>query len=357
MEPEAQVACMNCVVRARGCNRDASTSICHPCSSEGLGSCRYTEERYYDDLGDILEPSMNFNDHLMPFNWGSMVKFTYGSVYRGDMKDGGIVAVKSLFRDGMTGVLEVQLALRNAWTWSHLDHQNIVPLLGVVDYAKWYPPQVPQLCLVTTWMPAGNIMEYLSSHPEADKISFLLHAVTGLEYLHSQVPPVLHGGLKGNNILIDTQTGTPRARLRDFGHRRLLQQFVDKRERESTYLPPLGNPRWIAFERLNPCKYDIEEESDIESVHSDVFELMRTTLEVFTGRRPFYDVDSDHAVLRMTDKGINPVRPPTNETSPEVDDSMWELMQRSWNGVRSQRPSLSEIREALELRLAGGHLE
>ncbi|KZT55350.1 kinase-like protein [Calocera cornea HHB12733] len=187
-------------------------------------------------------------------------------------------------------------------------------------------------------------------------MSLLLDTVRGLEYLHSQVPPILHGGLKGSNVLIDTRTGYPRARLRDFGHRRIIQQFVEDQEAMSSYIPPLGNPRWLAFERLKPWKYDIEEEGDIESVHSDVFELIRTFFEVLTGHPPFFDVTSDRAVLLMTDNGRNPDRPPPSEASPELDDELWELMQRAWNRDRSQRPPLSEVRGVLESKLAAGCL-
>ena len=43
----------------------------------------------------------------------------------------------------------------------HLAHPNIVPLLGVtID-----PPQ-----LISDWMAGGNLMEYITNNPEADRL-------------------------------------------------------------------------------------------------------------------------------------------------------------------------------------------
>ena len=45
--------------------------------------------------------------------------------------------------------------------WKHLEHPNIVPLLGVtID-----PPQ-----LISDWMSGGNLTEYITNNPEADRL-------------------------------------------------------------------------------------------------------------------------------------------------------------------------------------------
>ena len=53
---------------------------------------------------------------------------------------------------------------RVAVLWKHLEHPNIVPLLGVT---------INPLRLVSTSMPGGNLTEYITSHPTADKISLV----------------------------------------------------------------------------------------------------------------------------------------------------------------------------------------
>ena len=48
--------------------------------------------------------------------------------------------------------------------WKHLIHANIVPLLGVtID-----PPQ-----LISDWMPGGDLTEYITNHPDTDRISLV----------------------------------------------------------------------------------------------------------------------------------------------------------------------------------------
>ena len=48
--------------------------------------------------------------------------------------------------------------------WRHLKHPNVVPLLGVtVD-----PP-----LLVSDWMCGGDLTEYITNHPDADKPSLV----------------------------------------------------------------------------------------------------------------------------------------------------------------------------------------
>ena len=48
--------------------------------------------------------------------------------------------------------------------WKHLGHPNIVPLLGLT---------IDPLQLVSTFMPGGNLTEYIANHPTADKISLV----------------------------------------------------------------------------------------------------------------------------------------------------------------------------------------
>ena len=55
--------------------------------------------------------------------------------------------------------------------WKHLAHPNIVPLLGVtID-----PPQ-----LISDRMPGGNLIEYIASYPDADRISLVSHLSASL---------------------------------------------------------------------------------------------------------------------------------------------------------------------------------
>jgi serine/threonine protein kinase len=84
----------------------------------------------------------------------------------------------------------------------YLEHQNIVPLLGVTT---------DPLELISDWMPGGDLPGYIVNHSNVDRLSLvgvpynslcetliprqLSDVAEGLEYLHSC--DVIHGDLKG----------------------------------------------------------------------------------------------------------------------------------------------------------------
>ena len=48
--------------------------------------------------------------------------------------------------------------------WKHLDHQNIVPLLGIT---------ITPLQLISEWIPCGDLRAYLKNHPGADRLGLV----------------------------------------------------------------------------------------------------------------------------------------------------------------------------------------
>jgi len=94
---------------------------------------------------------------------------------------------------------------QGAVVWKHLDHQNIVPLLGITS---------TPLQLISKWMANGDLTEYIVTHPDTDRLELVgvpypilggaltpsaLHKLRGiakgLQYLHTR--HVVHGDLKG----------------------------------------------------------------------------------------------------------------------------------------------------------------
>ena len=58
----------------------------------------------------------------------------------------------------------IQRLCREIISWKHLSHRNILPLFGVSM------PTDPQgFCVLTEWMPNGNVMQYTRSNPEANR--------------------------------------------------------------------------------------------------------------------------------------------------------------------------------------------
>ena len=182
-----------------------------------------------------------------------------------------------------------QAFCREAVTWEHLKHRNILPLLGIT---------VAPLQLVSHWMSGGDLREYIKKNPSAHRVGLvgslllclshtyyrrqLSDAAEGLCYLHSC--DVVHGDLKGvcvhsephfstvltsgqPNILVDN-SGNPR--IADFGLATVTQN-----------LDPMGGtsrqlgctPRWAAPEVLNEDRYS--KEADIFSFAMVMIEVRR----------------------------------------------------------------------------------
>ncbi|KZO92459.1 kinase-like protein [Calocera viscosa TUFC12733] len=284
----------------------------------------------------VFPIGMNFNEQIqIDHSPESLYSTRTARVYRAEHKGRGLVAVKILWENAAPGRL-LQLTIRESWTWSQLHHDHIVPLWGVADVSQIATGFgfEPQLCMISPWMIEGNIMGFLKRNPDANRLRLVGHSVPqnksskayltnqlwdivkGVDYLHSFKPhKIIHGDLKG--------------------------QFSD-----STTTAYRGNPRWLAFERLDPVKFGAINAQDAHSTQSDVFEMMRTFLQVLTGQEPFHDITNEMAVINKVHQGSNPLRPsgPING----LNEAMWNLMVLSWNHDRMERPSLSVIWETME---------
>ncbi|KZO97470.1 kinase-like protein, partial [Calocera viscosa TUFC12733] len=235
-------------------------------------------------------------------------------------------------------------------------HPNIVPFLGIADYAKICPGGFSQLCLVSPWMADGNIMEYLKKNPTVSPLPLLLDIVNAVLYLHSFLStPIIHGDLKGNNILIGFDASNhanarPYALLIDFGLSQIMEVGMED-DVGTTSTAENGNARWLAFERILPAKYGLRQ-SECKSTMSDIFEMMRTFFEILTGGPPFQGM-SDYAALAEVLQGSNPERPARCHW---LDDDLWNLMLKCWSNERQARPSLDLLKQDLEWSISLDHV-
>ena len=78
-----------------------------------------------------------------------------------------------------------------------LDDKNIVKMLGLMFELKNYG-------LILEFMKNGDLSEYLHKHNVdwEGKLDFICDVAAGMNYLHEQSPPIIHGDLKIINVLI-----------------------------------------------------------------------------------------------------------------------------------------------------------
>ncbi|KZV82678.1 kinase-like protein [Exidia glandulosa HHB12029] len=100
--------------------------------------------------------------------------------------------------------------------WRTLEHRNVLPFYGLCAWAKTNIP-----ALISPWCHNGDITAYISALDlrgcpilERMKLDLIAQVFTGVQYLHTHVPKIVHADIKGGNVLISDH-GV--ARLGDFG--------------------------------------------------------------------------------------------------------------------------------------------
>ncbi|KAL1546259.1 non-specific serine/threonine protein kinase [Salvia divinorum] len=167
------------------------------------GSMKFT-------IQEILKATKNFSPTLKIGQGG------FGTVYKGHLEDGTIVAIKrakKITYDKHLGV-EFQSEVR---TLAKVEHQNLVRCYGFLEHGD-------ERILVVEYVANGTLREHLDClngnildfASRLDVAIDVAHAVT---YLHMYTDhPIIHRDIKSSNILL---TENLRAKVADFGFARL----------------------------------------------------------------------------------------------------------------------------------------
>ncbi|KAF9642586.1 kinase-like protein [Thelephora ganbajun] len=287
-------------------------------------------------------PEYNMDDVRYQGGFADVVKCEYR---------GREVAVKALrvYNNGSQGIINVshrlgpiplqvlvnwaqplQIFCKEVITWRVLRHPNVLPLLGAIMTNN-------RFAMMSGWMTNGNINQFVTAHPDANRFELLGGVAKGLIHVHSQ--GMVHGDLKGANILID---GTGRACLADFG---LLTIAPDPTNiTSSNSFLQGGTCRWMSPELLDPENFDLRDNRPTK--RSDCYALGMVMYEVLAGRMPFSRYHF-FAVVAKVLKGERPGRPEGAEGAWFTDD-VWNIVERCWKSVPGDRPSIKDVLRCLE---------
>ncbi|KIM77961.1 hypothetical protein PILCRDRAFT_607034 [Piloderma croceum F 1598] len=258
----------------------------------------------------------------------------YGDVYKGQLH-GRKLAIKVLKvyqSSNLTKLLKNFLS--EAVIWRQLSHPNVLPFYGIYQSDD----SLPRLCLTSPWMENGNAVEFLNHHPDTHCVHLASDMALGLEYLHRLQPSVVHGDLKGANILI-TQSG--RACLADFGLAIAIDSNTMTVAQNST-IRSGGTVRWQAPELFNPtgCQQN--------TTCSDIYAFACVCYEMFSGQVPFYEIRQDYSVIIPVMNGKRPDFPSGDLSQTRgLNTELWDLIQACWAQDPIQRPIVKQIVECL----------
>ncbi|KAJ8081479.1 hypothetical protein PM082_007324 [Marasmius tenuissimus] len=235
---------------------------------------------------------------------------------------------------------------QEALLWTQLRHPNLLSLLRV--NTNLFPEG---LCLVSPWMDHGDIITFLRENPGHDRIRAVHEIVSGLEYLHSLSPTVVHGDIKGANILVDEKN---HCLLADFG----LADFAV----ETTIMAAAsssgaikGSIRWMAPEvysfAMGPEESTKEKASKEDKTPRDIYSFACTVLEIMTGKPPFHNLIDPVVMYRVSTNCIRPERP----SEGWCPDHIWNLVKLSWDKDPLRRPTAKTLQCYLQRLIEAGN--
>ncbi|KDQ18580.1 hypothetical protein BOTBODRAFT_171398 [Botryobasidium botryosum FD-172 SS1] len=151
---------------------------------------------------------------------------------------------------------------RELHAWRRLKHRRILPLISTCTLSD------NMTYMISPWMHHGSILAYLEleQYQDVDRLLLLMQIGEGLQYLHEFDPPIVHGDVRGHNILI-SESGE--ACLADFGLSLALEEVSFS---NSSNFHHGGNARWMAPELM-------AHPPATRSAASDVFSFGRAIVE------------------------------------------------------------------------------
>ncbi|KAI5993357.1 kinase-like domain-containing protein [Pisolithus marmoratus] len=247
-------------------------------------------------------------------------------VFQGTLQpDGTRVAIKTPRGGPPSDERTIKRILEEVHICSKLDHENILPVLGITTEFDW------AVSVVSPWMDNGDAHNYVKN-TAVDPGPLMMDIARGLQYLHTrQGGAVFHGDLKGYNVLI---SASGHGLLADFG----LSFLVDSTFSISVSRQTGGTLRWTAPEIL------LDEGE--KSAAADIWSFGMTLLELFTRKVPFHELKRNGVYTAMLEKKI-PDRPNHEKTCSRLTDDWWAICLECWKFESVSRPSIERILQVL----------
>ncbi|CAN6999865.1 unnamed protein product [Brassica oleracea var. botrytis] len=260
-----------------------------------------------------------------------------GTVYKGMLVDGRIVAVK---RSKVLDKDKVEEFINEVHVLSQINHINIVKLMGCC-----LETEVP--ILVYEHIPNGDLFKRL--HDDSDdyamtwevRLRIAVEIAGALAYLHSAAStPVYHRDVKTTNILLDDKY---RAKVSDFGTSRSIS--IDQTHLTTHVAGTFGY--------LDPEYF----QTSLFTDKSDVYSFGIVLVELITGEKPFsvvrleenrglashfIEAMKENRVLDIVDSRIK------EEFKPEQVLAVAKLARRCLSLKGKKRPSMREVYSDLE---------
>ncbi|KAG7604583.1 putative serine/threonine-protein kinase WNK8 WNK-NRBP family [Arabidopsis thaliana] len=207
-----------------------------------------------------------------------------------------------------------------------LKHENIIKL-----FYSWVDEKNKTINMITELFTSGSLRVYRKKHRKVDPKAIKNWArqiLKGLNYLHSQNPPVIHRDLKCDNIFVNGNTGE--VKIGDLGLATVLQQ--------PTARSVIGTPEFMAPE--------LYEEEYNELV--DIYSFGMCMLEMVTCEYPYNECRNQAQIYKKVTSNIKP------QSLGKVDDPQVRQFIEKCLLPASSRPTALELSKDPFLARDGG---
>lgn len=261
----------------------------------------------------------------------------YGSVFKGQLPNGVLIAVKLLGNSGGDG----DEFINEVGTIGRIHHVNIVRLVGFsVERCK--------RALIYEFMPNESLEKFIFSNNRNDpsldwkKVQEIAIGIArGIEYLHQGCDQrILHFDIKPHNILLDENMNP---KISDFG----LAKLCSKDQSVVSMTAARGTMGYIAPEVLSRNFGNV-------SYKSDIFSFGMLLLEMVGGRKNL-DIEVEQASKVYFPQWIYHHLVQDGDLGPEIGGEGMEIAKKltiaalwciQWNPV--DRPSMRSVVQMLE---------
>ncbi|KAL8509415.1 hypothetical protein ACS0TY_016572 [Phlomoides rotata] len=256
-----------------------------------------------------------------------------GTVYKGMLHDGRIVAVK---KSKKMEEAHIETFINEVVILSQINHRNVVKLLGCC-----LETEVP--LLVYEFIPNGTLFEHI--HDQNDeylslswkmRVSIASEIAGVLSYLHNAASvPIYHRDIKSTNILLDDKY---RAKVSDFGISRSIS--IDQTHLTTRVLGTFGY--------LDPEYYQTSHFTE----KSNVYSFGVVMVELLTGEKAISKARDEtgkslaaHFLHSMEENNLSDILDPEilKESQMEEIVDVAKLARRCLNLTGKRRPTMKEV--------------
>ncbi|XP_027086318.1 wall-associated receptor kinase-like 1 [Coffea arabica] len=284
---------------------------------------------------ELSNATDNFNENRILGQGGQ------GTVYKGMLNDGKIVAIK---RAKNVNDMRFEEFVNELVLLSQVNHRNVVKLLGCC-----LQTEVP--LLVYEFIPNGTLHSLIHNQNEVEfpftwnlRLRIATEIAGALAYLHSQISvPILHRDVKSSNVLLDEKYI---AKVSDFGTSRSIE--VDKTHLTTGVKGTFGY--------LDPEYFQTSQYTE----KSDVYSFGVVLVELLTRQKPISSAQTAeaHDGVSLVDRFIKSMNQNSLQMilDPQILDERNEnevvlvakLARRCLNSTGKTRPTMKEILTELE---------